>query len=52
LNKALQHPDTVALLKAQGVEAVGGSAAAFAAFIRSESVKLGGIARAVGAKLD
>jgi tripartite-type tricarboxylate transporter receptor subunit TctC len=52
LNKALLHPDTVALLKAQGVESVGGWSAAFATFIHSESAKLGGIARAVGAKLD
>lgn len=52
LDKALQHPETVAFLKAQGVQSVGGSAEEFGRFIRAESTKWGTLAKAVGAKLD
>ena len=52
LNKALQHPDTVAFFKVQGVQSVGGSADEFGQFIRAEAVKWGTLAKAVGVKLD
>ncbi len=52
MNKALQHAEIQAYLQAQGVEAVGGSAAEFASFIRLEAIRLGGIAKAVGASVD
>lgn len=52
LNKVLQQAETVAFLKAQGVEAAGGSADAFNRFIRAESGKWGTLAKAVGATLD
>lgn len=52
LNKALQHPETVAFLKAQGVEAAGGTPADFDKLIAAESAKWGTLAKAVGAKLD
>jgi tripartite-type tricarboxylate transporter receptor subunit TctC len=52
LNKALQHPDSAAYFKAQGVDAAGGTAAEFGAFIRAESVKWGTLAKAAGVKLE
>ncbi len=52
LNKALQHPETVAFFKLQGVQSVGGSADEFGQFIRAEASKWGTLAKAVGAKLD
>jgi tripartite-type tricarboxylate transporter receptor subunit TctC len=52
LNKALQQADTAAYLKAQGVDAAGGTAAAFGVFIRAESAKWSALARAAGVKLD
>lgn len=52
LNKALQHPDSAAYFKGQGVDAAGGTAADFAAFIRAESVKWGTLAKAAGVKLE
>ena len=52
LNKALQHPDTVAFFKVQGVQSVGGSAEEFGQFIRAEATKWGTLAKAVGVKLD
>jgi tripartite-type tricarboxylate transporter receptor subunit TctC len=52
LNRALLHADTAAYFKAQGVDAAGGTAAEFGAFMRAESVKWGTLAKAVGVKLD
>ena len=52
LNKTLQQADTAAYLKAQGIDAAGGTAAEFGAFIRAESVKWGTLAKAAGVKLD
>jgi tripartite-type tricarboxylate transporter receptor subunit TctC len=52
LNKALQHPESAAYFKTQGVDAAGGTAADFGAFIRAESVKWGTLAKAAGVKLD
>jgi tripartite-type tricarboxylate transporter receptor subunit TctC len=52
LNKALQHPDTVAFFKLQGVQSVGGSPEEFSQFIRAEAAKWGALAKAVGVKLD
>lgn len=52
MNKALKDPETVAFLKAQGTEPAGGTPAEFAALVKSESVKWGTLAKAVGAKLD
>jgi tripartite-type tricarboxylate transporter receptor subunit TctC len=52
LNKALQHPESAAFFKTQGVDATGGTAAEFGAFIRAESVKWGTLARAAGVKLE
>jgi tripartite-type tricarboxylate transporter receptor subunit TctC len=52
LNKALQHPDTVAFFKLQGVQSVGGSPEEFGQFIRAEAAKWGALAKAVGVKLD
>ena len=52
LNKALQHPDSLAYFKLQGVKPVGGSADEFGQFIRAEANKWGTLAKAVGVKLD
>ena len=52
LNKALQHPETVAFFKLQGVQSVGGSADEFGRFVRSEATKWGTLAKAVGVTLD
>ena len=52
LNKALQHPDTAAYFRQQGVQSVGGSADEFGRFIRAEAAKWGALAKAVGVKLD
>ena len=52
LNKALQHPDSLAYFKLQGVQPVGGSADEFGQFIRAEANKWGTLAKAVGVKLD
>ena len=52
LNKALQDADTAAYFKSQGVDAAGGTAAQFGAFIRAESVKWGTLAKAAGVKLE
>lgn len=52
LNKALQNPETSTFFRAQGVQSVGGSPEEFGLFIRSESSKWGGLAKATGAKLD
>jgi tripartite-type tricarboxylate transporter receptor subunit TctC len=52
LNKALQQADTAAYLKAQGVDAAGGTAAEFGVFIRAESAKWSALAKAAGVKLD
>ena len=52
LNKVLGQPDTVNFLKAQGAVPVGGTAAAFASFVKSEGGKWGGLAKAVGVTLD
>lgn len=52
LNKALQHPDTIAFLAGQGAAPAGGTPADFAKLVKSESAKWGQLAKAVGAKLD
>ncbi|MDZ5456800.1 Bug family tripartite tricarboxylate transporter substrate binding protein [Azohydromonas lata] len=52
LKKAVQHPDSVAFLKAQGVLPAVGSPEAFGQLMKAESAKWGTLAKAVGAKLD
>ena len=52
VNKALQHPETVAFIQGQGSQAVGGTAEEFGRFVRAESVKWGTLAKAIGAKLE
>jgi tripartite-type tricarboxylate transporter receptor subunit TctC len=52
MNKVLQSPEALAFFRAQGVQPVGGTAEEFGTFIKSESLKWGALAKAVGAKLD
>jgi tripartite-type tricarboxylate transporter receptor subunit TctC len=52
LNKALQLPETQGFLKSQGAIAMGGSAADFEKFVKTESVKWSSLAKSVGVKLD
>jgi tripartite-type tricarboxylate transporter receptor subunit TctC len=52
LNKALQHPDTLAFFKAQGVMAAPGTPQEFAKFIQAESSKWAGVVRSSGIKPD
>ncbi len=52
LNKVLAQPESIAYLKAQGAVPVGGTAAAFGSFVKSEATKWGGLAKEVGVKLD
>ena len=52
MNKVLQSPEALAFFRAQGVQAVGGTPEEFGTFIKSESLKWGALAKAVGVKLD
>lgn len=52
LNKAVQHPDSAAFFKIQGMVPAAGSPEAFGEFLKAESAKWGSLAKAVGAKLD
>ena len=52
VNRALQSPQLKERYAAIDAEAVGGSIAEFAAFVKAESVKWGDVVRKSGAKLD
>ena len=52
VNKALQAPDTLAKLAAEGSDPVGGSTKKFADFLKLEQAHWGKLVRDVGAKLD
>ena len=52
LNKALQHPDTLAFFKAQGVTAAAGTPQDFTKFIQAESSKWASVVRSSGIKSD
>jgi len=52
LNKALQHPETTAFFKAQGVQAVIGSPQDFGKFINTESIKWGALIKSANVKPD
>jgi tripartite-type tricarboxylate transporter receptor subunit TctC len=51
-NRALQSPQLKERYAAIDAEPVGGSVAEFAAFVKAESVKWGGVVKKSGAKLD
>jgi tripartite-type tricarboxylate transporter receptor subunit TctC len=52
LNKTLQHPETTAFFKAQGVQAVIGSPQDFGKFINTESIKWGALIKSANVKPD
>ena len=52
LNKAMASPDVRARLALQGAEPLGGTAAQYAAYIQSESVKWGQVIKAAGVKAE
>jgi tripartite-type tricarboxylate transporter receptor subunit TctC len=52
LNDVLKQPEALAFFKAQGADPIGGSPAAFATFIRSESEKWGKLAHEAGVRMD
>jgi tripartite-type tricarboxylate transporter receptor subunit TctC len=52
ITAALSDPAIVAAMRAQGVEPVPGTAAAFAAYIRSETTKWSGVVRKAGIKVE
>jgi tripartite-type tricarboxylate transporter receptor subunit TctC len=52
LNKALQHPETIAYFKAQGMQSAGGTPEDFAKFIKAESTKWVTLSKEAGIKLE
>ena len=52
LNKALAHPDVRAKLALQGADPLGGSAADYAAYIRSELPRWSKAVKDSGARAD
>jgi len=51
-NKAIQSPDVQKKLGAQGADVMGGTPEAFAALIKSETLRWGAIVKSSGAKVD